>query len=154
MSEAPPFLERSVCAPVRRNPYWLIARRTNHRLEVLTSRLADGRRVLPIFSFEEEAALYLRRGILGSWRLWRTETGELVSLLYGLCRGVELVALDPVSDVETDVVNGLVSLERERFAHVLLHRKTSARLSLSTPQATSTLGGRRSASARTKDAVS
>lgn len=109
MSEAPRFLERSVCAPVRRNPYWLIARRTPHRLEVLTPRLADARRVLLVFSLEEEAALYLRRSIRGSWRLWRTETEELVSLLYGLCREVELVVLDPMSDAETDVVKFLLA---------------------------------------------
>jgi hypothetical protein len=46
--------------------------------------------------------------------------GELVSLLYGPCREVELVALDPMSDVETDVMNRLVSLERGRFVDVLL----------------------------------
>jgi hypothetical protein len=88
----------------------------------LTMGLADGRRMLPVFSFEEEAALYLRRGIRGSWRLRRTEAEELVSLLYGLCSEVELVALDPMSDVETDVVNEFVSLERERFVNVLLRR--------------------------------
>ncbi len=84
--------------------------------------LDDGRTVLPVFSFEEEAALYLRRGLRGSWQLRRTEAGELVSLLCSLCREVELVALDPVSDVEADVMNGFVSLERERFVDVLLRR--------------------------------
>lgn len=149
MSEAPQLLKRLVSEPVRRNPYWLIAKRKRGRLEVLTTRLADGRRVLPVFSFEEEAALYIHLRTWSSWRIRRTEAGELVSLLYGLCREVELVALDPMSDVETDVGNGLVSLERERFVDVLL-RKAVSRCSPGTP----TLDGGRSASAQTKGAVS
>jgi hypothetical protein len=89
-------------------------------LEVLTTNLADGRRVLPVFSFEEEAALFLYLGVQDSWQVRRTGAGELVSLLYGLCREVELVALDPMSDGETDVMNRLVGLERGRFVDVLL----------------------------------
>ncbi len=106
----------------RRNPFWLITKRRHAGVDVLTMGLDDGRTVLPVFSFEEEAALYLRRGLRGSWQLRRTEAGELVSLLCSLCREVELVALDPVSDVEADVMNGFVSLERERFVDVLLRR--------------------------------
>ena len=85
----------------------------------MTMRLADGRSVLPVFSFEEEAALFLCLGVQGSWQVRRAEAGELLSLLCSSCRKIELVALDPVSDVETDVVNKLVSLERERFVDVL-----------------------------------
>ncbi len=90
---------------------------------MLTTSLADGRRVLPVFSFEEEADLCLHRGIRGSWRVRRTEAGELLSLLYCLCNKVELVALDPMSEVEADVMDRLVSLERERFIDVFLHGK-------------------------------
>jgi hypothetical protein len=98
-------------------------------LEVLTMSLADGRRVLPVFSFEEEAALFLCLGVQGSWQARRTGPGELVSLLYGPCRQVELVALDPMSEVETDMMNRLVSVERGRFVDVLLRREASVRLS-------------------------
>jgi hypothetical protein len=131
---------------VRRNPYWLIAKRRRGRLEVLTTGLADGRRVLPVFSFEEEANVYLRHVIRGSWQLRQTQTGELVSLLYSLCRKVELVALDPISDVETEVMNRLVILERERFVDVLLC-KAASRLS-------PTRDGGRSTCAQTRSAVS
>jgi hypothetical protein len=82
--------------------------------------LADGRTVLPVFSFEEEAALFLCLGAQGGWQVRRTGPGELASLLYGPCREVELVALDPMSDVETDVMSNLVSLKRRRFVDVLL----------------------------------
>lgn len=121
MSAALQLLEGSARSPRRRNPFWLITKCRHAGVDVLTMGLADGRRVLPVFSFEEEAALYLRRGIRGSWRLRRTEPGELVSLLCGLCREVELVVLDPMTDVEADV-NGFMSLERERFVDVLLRR--------------------------------
>ncbi len=115
-------------AAVRRSPYWLLAKRRCGRLEVLTTSLADGRRVLPVFSFEEEAALYLCLGVQGSWQVRRTAPGELVSLLYGPCREVELVALDPISEVETDIMNRLVSVERRRFVDILLRREASVRL--------------------------
>ena len=127
MSQAPQLVERSVKAAVRRNPYWLLAKRRRDRLEVLTTSLADGRKVLPVFSFEEEADLYLRRGIRGSWRVRQTEVGELLSLLYCLCNKVDLVALDPASEAETEVMDRLVSLERERFVDVFLRREASVR---------------------------
>ena len=95
----------------------------------MTIGLADGRNVLPVFSFEEEAALFLRLGVEGSsWQVRQTEAGELVSLLYGPCRGVQLVALDPVSDVAADLVNRFVSLGRKRFVEVLLRREAFVKL--------------------------
>ncbi len=129
MSQAPQLVGWSVDAAVRRSPYWLLAKRRCGRLEVLTTSLADGRRVLPVFSFEEEAALFLCLGGQGSsWQVRRTAPGELVSLLYGPCREVELVALDPISEVETDMMNRLVSVERGRFVDILLRREASVRL--------------------------
>jgi hypothetical protein len=127
VSQAPQLVGWSVDA-VRRSPYWLLAKRRCGRLEVLTTSLADGRRVLPVFSFEEEAALFLCLGVLGGWQVRRTGAGELVSLLYGPCRQVELVALDPMSEVETDVMNRLISVERGRFVDILLRREASVRL--------------------------
>ena len=120
---------RSANLAVRRRPYWLLVKRRRGRLEVLIASLADGRRVLPVFSFEEEADLYLRLSTRGSWRIRRTEAGELLSLLYCLCNKVELVALDPISDAKTDMMDRLVSLERERFVDVLLRSEASIRLS-------------------------
>ncbi len=135
-------------AAARRRPYWLLASIRQGRVEVLTTSLADGRRVLPVFSFEEEAELYLRPGIRGSWRVRQTEGGELLSLLHCLCNKVELVALDPMSGFETDVMDNLVSLDRERFMDVLLRRETSVR----SPDATRTapaFDGRCSVTAQT-----
>ena len=111
----------------RRRSYWLISKRRRGSLDIWTMGLADGRSVLPVFSFEEEATLFLSLGVQGSWQVRRVGAGELVSLLYGPCRGVELVALDPVSDVEPAVINGCVSLPRKRFVDVLLRKGTSVR---------------------------
>jgi hypothetical protein len=128
VSQAPQLVGWSVDAAVRRSPYWLLAKRRCGRLEVLTTSLVDGRRVLPVFSFEEEAALFLCLGVQGTWQVRRTGPGELVSLLYGPCRQVELVALDPMSEIETDVMNRLVSVERGKFVDILLRREASVRL--------------------------
>jgi hypothetical protein len=111
----------------RRSSYWLISKRRRGRVDIWTTGLADGRSVLPVFSFEEEAALFLSLGVQGNWQVRRVGPGELVSLLYGPCRGVELVALDPVSDVEAAVVNRCVSLTRKRFVNVLLRNGTPVR---------------------------
>ena len=129
-SQAPQLIERSANPAVRRRPYWLLVKRRRGKLELLTTSLADGQRVLPVFSFEEEANLYLRLGIPSGWQVRQTEGGELLSLLYCLCNKVDLVALDPMSAVETNVMDRLVSLERERFMDILLRKETSVRLSL------------------------
>ena len=154
MSQAPQLVGRSVNAAVRRSPYWLLVKRRQGRLEVLTTALTDGRKVLPVFSFEGEADLFLRLGIPGSWRVRQTEAGELVSLLCGLCNKVELVALDPMSDVENNLMDRLVSLERERFMDVLLRREASVRLSPDATQTTPALNDHRSISAQTKSTTS
>lgn len=146
MSEAQQLPGWSAGAHAGRYPYWLIAKRRRGRLEVLIAGSTDGRRVLPVFSFAEEANIYLRRSIRGSWQIRPTRAGELVSLLYSLCREVEVVALDPMSDIETDVVNELVSLKRERFVDVLLRRETPATLSPGASRLPQLLDGGRSTS--------
>ena len=55
-------------ASPRRTPgppaYWLIAKSENSRIEVLTLD-RDGEEMLPVFSHEEEAEMFLR--LLGGW---------------------------------------------------------------------------------------
>lgn len=111
----------------RGSSYWLISKRRRGRVDIWTMGLADGRSLLPVFSFEEEATLFLSLGVQGSWQVRQVGAGELVSLLYGPCRGVELVALDPVSGAEAAVVNRCVSLTRKRFVDVLLRTRASVR---------------------------
>ena len=123
MNEAVQVLQAPANTSARRPPFWLILRRRRGGTEFLTRRLSDGRRVLPVFSFEEEALLYARAGS----RPRRTSAGELLSILYGPCRGVDLVALDPWPTTEAETSTGLVSLGRNRFLNLLMSKDWPAR---------------------------
>jgi hypothetical protein len=107
-------------------PYWLIVRHERNRMEMLTVRLAGGGETLPVFSFEEEARVFCERGALGSgWRLRVTSTGELASVLLGLCAHVERVALDPLPLAGAEMLVALVSMRREDFVKLLCREKMS-----------------------------
>jgi hypothetical protein len=97
-------------------PLWLIAEQRCNGLEVFTI----GRDVLPVFSFREEAEMFLRLGHnTDGWQIRETTCGELVSVLYGPCREITHVSLDPVPGVV-----GFASLSREHFIQVLLSEFT------------------------------
>ncbi len=96
-------------------PYWLIVRREVSEIEVLTVDLVR-ETTLPVFSFAEEAAMYLRLANLGrEWRIRKSTSGELVSMLFGPCADVRLVALDPLPGLFSRVSIKLVSMSSERF---------------------------------------
>jgi len=72
--------------------------------------------MLPVFSFREEAEMYLLIEKSGEdWQAREIGAGELVSVLYGSCASVRSVALDPLPSMLADEVAELVSLDRERF---------------------------------------
>jgi hypothetical protein len=103
-----------------RRSFWLIASQTHGRLEVLTLD-AGGEMVLPIFSFQEEGELFLRlEAAEANWWPRETTTGELVSLLLGLCSRVDKVALDPLPGLWEREIVGLVSTSRRHFLRHLL----------------------------------
>jgi hypothetical protein len=80
-----------------RRPLWLIAKHDNGRMEVLTLGSNGCEEVLPVYSHEEEAEMFL--GLQASGKGWRAReitTGELVSLLYGLCASIGKLMLDPL----------------------------------------------------------
>ena len=100
--------------------YWLITRNENCRIEVLTIRLAEGETALPVFSFEEEAQMYLGFEASGDgWRTRETRAGELVSVLFGLCTHVGRVTLDPLPQIVTDETVRLLTLDRKGFVQEL-----------------------------------
>src|SRR5215204_6804632 len=114
--------------------YWLIGRHENGSLEVLTSGLSGGEEALPVFSHEEEAEMFLWLGGLGEgWHARESAAGELTSILYALCSGVQKVALDPLPKMLDEKTVGLVSLERERFLDLVLGRGRSPRSDGSAP---------------------
>jgi hypothetical protein len=122
------------CGPSSR--YWLIARNDNGPLEALTIDL-DGQETIPIFSFREEAEMFVWLEAWDGWSVRETSAGELVSLLFGPCSSVEMVALDPLPEICDEGMSRLVSVSRKDFARTLLggrelrvtlaHRSTTQR---------------------------
>jgi hypothetical protein len=103
-----------------RRTFWLIATRAHHGMEVLTID-AGGETVLPAFSFQDEGELFLRLGAAeADWRPRETTTGELVSLLLGLCAGIDKVALDPLPGIGERELLELVSTGRRHFVRYLM----------------------------------
>ncbi len=101
--------------------FWLIATRAHGWREVLTID-AGGQTVLPVFSFQEEGEFFL--GLEGTettdWWTRETTTGELVSLLLGLCSRVDKVALDPLPGLGERELVELVSTGRRHFVRHLM----------------------------------
>ena len=101
---------------VARRSLWLIARTENGPMDVLTLNPGGDSEALPIFSYEEEAEVFLHLGHPERGLRARSSTaGELVSLLYGSCAGVKKVTLDPLPAVGYEVVLDLVGSGREQF---------------------------------------
>lgn len=110
-------------------PLWLIAKHENDRTEVLTTHPGSDRETLPIFSYEEEAEMFLWFGAPGaSWRTRETTAGELVSLLRGPCADVGKVALDPLPLFGDAAMAGLVSLLREDIVRSLVGERVHPRV--------------------------
>ena len=108
-----------------RRLFWLIVTRAHGSMEVLTID-AGGETVLPVFSFREEVELFLRLQANGAdWWPRETTTGELVSLLLGLCVRVDKVALDPLPSLGERESIGLLSTGRRRFMRYLMGEDTA-----------------------------
>ncbi len=100
--------------------FWLIATRAHGWREVLTID-AGGETVLPVFSFQEEGEFFLRlEATEADWWPRETTTGELVSLLLGLCARVDKVALDPLPGLGEREIVELVSTGRRHFVRHLM----------------------------------
>lgn len=105
--------------------YWLIVKYTHGQMEILTRSLASGGAVLPVFSSEEDARAFLPSRGGDDWWVRKTGAGELISVLFGPCRGCKLVALDPPQGIETEAALELVSVGRESFMEPILGRGKS-----------------------------
>ncbi len=103
--------------------YWLITKSENGRMEVFTTLLACGGEALPIFSYEQEAELFLGSLKAGSgWRVRESTAGELISVLCGPCASANEVSLDPLPGMVAEGTLGLVNLSRKRFVNLVLSR--------------------------------
>lgn len=77
--------------------------------------------ILPVFSFEEEALLFLRLcGLGGGWRVSRRGAADLAAVLSDACPDARRVALDPIPEIGLRGPHDLVSLPREEFIGLLL----------------------------------
>jgi len=93
-------------------------------MEVLTVDPDGDGGSLPVFSFKEEAEMYLEIEISdGNWQIMESGSGELVSVLYEQCASVRNVALDPLPSTLADEMADLVSLDRERFVSRVVRRE-------------------------------
>ena len=103
--------------------YWLITKNQNGGMKVFTTLLAGGGEALPVFSYEQEAELFLGSLEAGSgWRVRESTAGELISVLCGPCVGANEVALDPLPEMVAEGTLGLVNLSRKRFVNLVLTR--------------------------------
>jgi hypothetical protein len=99
---------------------WLIADRTEGRMDVLTID-GGGDLVLPVFSFREEAEMYARlQPGIPDWEPREFSPGELVSVLCGPLSGVARVALDPLPEVCDRTLLDLLCVRRNAFVGALV----------------------------------
>ncbi len=107
-------------------PFWLFVETGPARVDALTIGLASGEEALPVFSFEDEARMFLELGAPdGNWQVRVTAGGELASVLCGPCASIDRVVLDPIP-LRGSVVEGLydlLSLGREVFIGSLLDKR-------------------------------
>ena len=111
--------------------YWVIAKDAKDgfgQLEVLTVDLDGTGEALPVFSFEEEAEMFLWLQTTEDGREVRETTpGQLVSILYGPCAHVRRVMLDPVPEIGARMQISLLGMDRNDFVEsVMGARKPSA----------------------------
>lgn len=106
-------------------PFWLISKANAGPGGVLTAELAGDEKALPVFSFEDEAGMFLGLGALREgWRVMETTAGELVSILLGPHADVEWVLLDPLPDLDGREAAELVGMLRKDFVEHQLGRRT------------------------------
>ncbi len=101
--------------------YWLIEKHEAGRPEVPTVHLESGGEALPVFSWAEEAEMFLSLGGFeeGGWAIRERTAGGLVSMLEeDLYAKVEFVILDPMPEMVTlmfGTMISLVTLDRQSF---------------------------------------
>src|ERR687897_797196 len=111
--------------------YWVIARNAKDGFgqpDLLTVDLDGTGETLPVFSFEEEAEMFLWLQTTEDGREVRETTpGQLVSILYGPCAHVRRVMLDPVPEIGARMQISLLGMDRNDFVEsVMGARKPSA----------------------------
>ena len=104
--------------------YWVIAKDAKDgfdQLELLTVDLDGTGEALPVFSFEEEAEmfLWLQRTEEGQ-EVRETTPGQLVSILYGPCADVGRVMLDLLPEIGLSMQISLLGMDRHDFVESVM----------------------------------
>jgi hypothetical protein len=117
--------------------YWVIAKDAKDGFgqpDLLTVDLDGTGEALPVFSFEEEAEMFLWLQTTEDGREVRETTpGQLVSILYGPCADVGRVMLDPLPEIGARMQISLLGLDRNDFVESVMGAR-----SLDTPNKPST----------------
>ena len=107
--------------------YWIIAKDVKDvkdgfgRPDLLTVDLDGTGQALPVFSFEEEAEMFLWLQRTEDGREVRETTpGQLVSILYGPCADVGRVMLDPLPEIGVRMQNSLLGMDRNDFVEAAM----------------------------------
>jgi hypothetical protein len=104
--------------------YWVIAKDAKDgvgQLELLTVDLDGTGEALPVFSFEEEAEMFLWLQTTEDGREVRETTpGQLVSILYGPCADVGRVMLDPLPEIGARMQISLLGMDRNDFVESVM----------------------------------
>jgi hypothetical protein len=110
--------------------HWLITKYDHSKMSALTIHLGGDGEALAVFSFEDEAKMFLhfRRAALGEgWWVRQTSVGELVSVLYGPCSNAKKVVLDPLPGVVGgEELIGFLSMRRNDYLRILLGEEPSS----------------------------
>jgi hypothetical protein len=117
-------IEVGACARTRFETSWLIVKddvgAEGGPPEVLTLGVDGDERVLPVFSFEEEAQFFLRlSGFKDGWRTSKSGAAGLASVLFDACPDARRVALDPIPEIGSCGPHDLVGVSREAFVGLL-----------------------------------
>ena len=111
-----------------RRRYWVIARDAKDGFgqpDLLTVDLDGTGEALPVFSFEEEAEMFLWLQTTEDGREVREITpGQLVSILYGPCADVGRVMLDPLPEIGARVQISLLGMDRNDFVESVMGAKS------------------------------
>ena len=104
--------------------YWVIAKGVKDgfgRPDLLTVDLDGTGEALPVFSFEEEAEMFLWLQTTEDGREVRETTpGQLVSILYGPCADVGRVMLDPLPEIGARLQISLLGMDRNDFVESVM----------------------------------
>jgi hypothetical protein len=104
--------------------YWVIAKDANDgfgQLDLLTVDLDGTGQALPVFSFEEEAEMFLWLQTIEEGREVRETTpGQLVSILYGPCADIGKVMLDPLPEIGARMQINLLGMDRNDFVESVM----------------------------------